>query len=136
MYLPSFFTGPLMARFGREQVTLIGLALLAGCGAVALAGVSVEHFTIAMVLLGAGWNFGFIGATAMVTDCHRPEERGKVQAFNDLMVFGFVALCSFLAGKLLNIVGWDGVNMAIFPFVGLALVLMAVMPRLGRRRIA
>lgn len=132
MYLPSFFTGPLITRFGRTPVLMLGMALLAMSGVVALMGISVMEFTLAMVLLGAGWNFGFIGATALVTDCHQPEERGKVQAMNDLVIFGFVALCSFLSGKLLNQVGWEGVNLVIFPFVALAVLLILVMPRFER----
>jgi MFS family permease len=132
MYLPSFFTGPLIARIGRLPVLMLGLGLLAACGVVALMGIEVMNFTIALVLVGAGWNFGYISATALVTDCHTPEERGKVQAANDLIIFGFVALCSLLSGVLLNVVGWSGVNLVIFPLVAIAVILIIIMPRLER----
>lgn len=129
MYGPSFFTGAVISRFGRERVALIGMAVLALCGVAALMGVSLLHFAIAMIALGLGWNLSYISATAMVTDCHRPSERGKVQAFNDLTVFGFVAICSFLAGTLMAHIGWSGINVAIFPFVGLAALLIVLLPR-------
>ncbi|MEL6422519.1 MAG: MFS transporter, partial [Pseudomonadota bacterium] len=116
MYAPSFFTGHLIARFGRDAVIVAGLVMLVGCAVTALSGITVMHFTLGLVLLGLGWNFAFIGATTKVTDFHTAEERGKVQAFNDLMVFGFVALASFTSGKLLFAAGWDGVNLTIFPF--------------------
>ena len=134
MYLPSFFTGPLITRFGREPIVLLGLLLLAGCGVVALMGVDFMNFTIAMVLLGLGWNFGYIGATALVTDCHTPEERGRVQAFNDFMIFGFVALMSFLSGNMLHFFGWHGVNITLLAFIAVATVIILVLPRIGAGR--
>ena len=133
MYLPSFFTGSLIARFGRQTMALLGMALLAGCGLVALSGVSLMQFSAALIALGLGWNFAYISATTMVTDCHTPEERGKTQAFNDLTVFGFVALTSYLAGRLMNSVGWEGVNLTVFPFVALAALLVIAMPFLRVR---
>ncbi len=134
MFAPSFFTGNLIARFGRIPMALIGLLLLTGCGIVALSGVTLTNFTIAMVALGLGWNFSYISATTLVTDCHTPEERGKTQAFNDLCVFGFVAFTSYLAGRLLNTVGWSGVNLSLFPFVMLAAALIVLVPLFGRRK--
>ena len=131
MYLPSFFAGALIARFGREWIALIGLALLIVCGAIALAGIDLANFIAAMVMLGFGWNLSYVSATALVSDLHRPEERGKVQAFNDLTIFAFVTICSFLSGSLLNSIGWNGVNVALFPIVGLAVVLIVALPRLG-----
>ncbi|GAU80374.1 MFS transporter [Bosea sp. BIWAKO-01] len=125
MFGPSFFTGRLIARFGKEKVTAAGLLLLACAAVVGLNGLSVAHFWIALVLLGIGWNFGFIGATALVTDCYRPEERVKVQAANDFLVFGSVAIASFSAGGLLNTGGWESVNWLVFPPVAVALVLVA-----------
>ncbi|KZM48899.1 MFS transporter [Labrenzia sp. OB1] len=124
MFGPSFFTGNLIARFGKERIVSIGLALLAGCAVIALTGVELSHFWTALVLLGLGWNFGFIGATAMLTDTYRPEERNLVQAVNDFMVFGFVAAASFSSGALLNIYGWNTVNILVFPFVVLCLGLL------------
>ena len=129
MYAPSFFTGALIARFGRDPIVMVGLLLLVTCAVVALSGVSLGQFTLAMILLGIGWNLGFIGATAIVTDCHRPSERGKVQALNDFLVFGFVSFCSFMSGKLLSTVGWQGVNIVVFPAVALAIGLVVVLAR-------
>jgi MFS family permease len=125
MFGPSFFTGSLIARFGKETIVAVGLALLAGCGVVALLGYDVMHFWLALALLGLGWNFGFIGATAMVTDCHRPEERAKVQATNDFLIFACVALASFSSGRLLDAFGWETVNWLIFPFVLAGLAVLA-----------
>lgn len=124
MYGPSFFTGSLISRFGKERVVAFGLLLLVGCGIVALAGVEVEHFWIALILLGLGWNFGFIGSTAMVTDTYRPEERNRVQATNDFLVFGFVAMASFSSGTVLHLFGWETINWILFPVVGLCLALL------------
>lgn len=125
MYGPSFFTGRLIARFGKGTVTVAGLLLTALAAIVGLSGLSVGHFWLALILLGLGWNLGFIGATAMVTDCYRPEERVKVQAANDFLVFGSVAVASFSAGGLLSHGGWEAVNWLVFPPVALALVAVA-----------
>lgn len=122
MFAPSFFTGHLMARFGKERITALGLLLIAVSGAVALSGLELFNFWISLVLLGVGWNFGFIGATAMVTDCHTPEERGKTQGANDFMVFGTVAAASFFSGSLLHASGWQMINWLIFPAVAFILV--------------
>lgn len=125
MFAPSFFTGRLIARFGKEKVTAAGLLLTASAAVVGLSGLSVAHFWITLVLLGIGWNFGFIGATALVTDCYRPQERVKVQAANDFLVFGSVAIASFSSGGLLSAGGWDSVNWLVFPPVAIALALVA-----------
>jgi MFS family permease len=125
MFGPSFFTGNLIARFGKERITAAGLVLIALAAIIGLSGITVAHFWIALILLGVGWNFGFIGATALVTDCYRPEERAKVQAANDFLVFGSVAIASFASGKLLNTGGWETVNWLVFPPVLLALALLA-----------
>jgi MFS family permease len=124
MYGPSFGTGRLIERFGVENVTISGLVLMAAAAAVALSGLSVIHFWLALVLLGVGWNLGFIGATTMVTDSCRSEERAKVQALNDFLVFGCVAIASFSSGGLLNAGGWDAVNWLVFPPVALASALL------------
>lgn len=125
MYGPSFLTGRLIARFGKEKVTAFGLLLTALAAVVGLSGLSVAHFWITLILLGIGWNFGFIGATALVTDCYRPEERVKVQAANDFLVFGSVAIASFSSGGLLSAGGWTSVNWLVFPPVAVALALVA-----------
>ena len=124
MFAPSFFTGRLIQRFGVNTVTAVGLLLLAASAVVALMGLELEHFWISLVLLGVGWNFGFIGATTMVTACHRPEERNRVQAFNDFLVFGSVALSSFAAGHLLSVAGWELINWMVFPTVLVVFVMM------------
>jgi MFS family permease len=126
MFAPSFFTGHLIARFGTERIIAIGLAILAAAGAVAIAGVQLENFFIALILLGIGWNFGFIGATTMLTAAQRPEERGRLQGLNDLVVFGGVTMASFSSGGLMNCAGgsveagWQMVNIAMLPFLVLA----------------
>lgn len=126
MYVPSFFTGHLIARFGVEKIIALGLTILAGAGAVAMSGVQLEHFFAALVLLGIGWNFGFIGATTMLTQAQRPEERGRLQGLNDLVVFGGVTMASFSSGGLMNCAGgsvqagWQMVNLAMLPFLVMA----------------
>lgn len=124
MFVPSFFTGRLIVRFGKERVTATGLILIALAAVVGLSGLTVWHFWTALVLLGLGWNLGFIGATALVTDCYRPEERAKVQAANDFLVFGATATASFGSGTLLNASGWDLVNWLVFPPIMIALALL------------
>ena len=125
MFAPSFFTGNLIARFGAPRIVATGLAILFITGIVAISGQSEYHFFIALILLGLGWNFGFIGATDMLTAAHRPEERAKVQGFNDFCVFGMVTVASLSSGALLNgfgdvVTGWQAVNYAIAPFIALA----------------
>ncbi len=127
MFAPSFFTGHLIARFGAEKVIAAGLTLLLAAGIVALSGVELTQFYAALILLGLGWNFGFIGATAMLGGGHTMEERSKVQGFNDFLVFGMVAVASFASGGLMNglgagdvLLGWTAVNVAMVPFLLLA----------------
>jgi len=132
MYAPSFITGSLVARFGVERITGVGLALIAAAAAVNIAGLTVAHFWSALMLLGCGWNLSFIGATTMVTQCHRPHERNKVQAFNDFLIFGSMALGSFSSGQLLEKIGWTAINEVVFPtiFVVVAMLLwVALRPR-------
>lgn len=125
MFGPSFFTGRLIARFGKVAVTATGLLLIAGSGVLALAGLELLHFWGSLVLLGLGWNFGFIGATALVTDVYQPAERAKVQALNDFLVFGTVALASFGSGRLLDTAGWDAINAGMLPLIGAVLAALA-----------
>lgn len=132
MYAPSFFTGALIARFGLERVTGLGFALIIVAAGIGIAGISLWHFWIGLALLGVGWNFAFIGATTMVTHCHRPNERNKVQAFNDFLVFGSMAIGSFSSGQLLASFGWATVNEVVFPVV-LAAGALLVWSALRRR---
>ncbi|MEM8633081.1 MAG: MFS transporter [Pseudomonadota bacterium] len=126
MFAPSFFTGHLIARFGVERIIGAGLVILTLAGAVALQGVALENFFVALVLLGLGWNFGFIGATTMLAASHTPEERGRMQGLNDLLVFGGVTVASLSSGGLMNCTGgapeagWAAVNLAMVPFLVLA----------------
>jgi MFS family permease len=126
MFAPSFFTGPLIARFGATRIVMLGLAILAGAGAVALSGVDLGRFYVTLLLLGLGWNFGYIGATAMLTRAYRPEERERVQGLNDAVVFSGVFLASLSSGGLMNCMGgsaragWNAVNLAMLPFLVLA----------------
>jgi MFS family permease len=135
MFAPSFLTGNLIARFGKEVIIGTGMALLAACGVVALAGIELHNFWIALILLGIGWNFSFIGATAMLTETYRPEERGKVQGFNDFLVFGSVAIASFSSGALFATVGWQWITMIVFPAIALCFAALAVSV-MGKRRAA
>ncbi len=126
MFAPSFFTGHLIARFGVERIIAVGLTILFAAGVVALMGTDLFNFFGALILLGIGWNFGFIGATAMLTANQRPEEQGKVQGMNDFFVFGMVTVASMASGGLMNcsgstaIEGWSAVNYAMVPFLILA----------------
>ncbi|EXF44332.1 major facilitator superfamily protein [Pseudomonas sp. BAY1663] len=109
MYAPSFFTGGLITRFGAGRVAVAGLLLTGLSAAVGLGGVDLMHFWWALILLGLGWNFGFLGASALVLECHRPKEKTRVQSLNDFIVFGLMAAGSFLSGSLLSAYGWDTV---------------------------
>ena len=137
MYAPSFFTGHLIARFGVMRIVALGLALLAAAGVVALSGVELTQFFISLILLGVGWNFGFIGATAMLTQAHAPEERGRVQGMNDFLVFGCVTFASLSSGLMMSFgddvqTGWTAVNLAMLPFLilaGAALIWLALRPK-------
>ncbi|MFK7993336.1 MAG: MFS transporter [Granulosicoccus sp.] len=126
MYIPSFFTGHLIVRFGVTRIITAGLILLGMAGVVALSGVTLGNFFLALILLGFGWNFGFIGATSLLSSAHAPHERGNAQGLNDMMVFGCVTLASIASGGLLNcsggtaVHGWNTVNLAMIPFLLLA----------------
>jgi MFS family permease len=133
MFAPSFVTGYLIVRYGVEAIIAAGLVLMMACAAVALAGLSVAHFWGALILLGVGWNFGFIGATTMVTRTYRPVEKERVQGFNDLLVFGWVAFASFSSGKLLVLGGWSLVNLSLVPISLLCLAALAWLMVSGHR---
>jgi MFS family permease len=120
MFAPSFVTGSLIARFGVGRILLVGAALLLACCAINLEGIAVANFWAANFLLGVGWNFLFIGATSLLTRAYTSEEKGKVQALNDFLVFGTVALSSFASGALLSSIGWAVVQVAMLPLVALA----------------
>jgi cyanate permease len=138
MFIPSFFTGHLIVRFGATRIVGAGLVILAAAGAVALTGVALEQFFLALILLGLGWNFGFIGATTLLASAYAPEEKGRIQGINDLFVFGGVTVASVASGTLMNcsgtsvIAGWNAVNIAMLPFLVLAggsLIWLALRPK-------
>ena len=120
MYAPSFFTGHLITRYGAPNVVLAGLALIALAAVTGLSGITLNHFWVALVLLGLGWNFGWVGASAMVVASHAPEEGPRVQSINDFFVFGSMVIGSFLSGSLLTAFGWSTVSGLILPPVLLA----------------
>ncbi|MDP2358911.1 MAG: MFS transporter [Beijerinckiaceae bacterium] len=132
MFLPSFWTGSLIQKFGAGRVVAAGLALTAIAAIVGLMGVTVWHFWIGLIFLGVGWNLGFIGASSMVVETHRPEERNRVQAFNDFLVFGTMAVASFSSGQILAYSGWDLVNWVAFPPIAVALAALVVSGALRR----
>lgn len=115
MYGPSFFTGSLIVRFGVERIILTGLALTGLSAVIALTGTSLAHFWISLIILGLGWNFGYIGATTLITQCYRPAEKVKVQVANDLIMFACMIVGSFSSGSLLDAYGWNAVNLVMFP---------------------
>ncbi|KAJ56659.1 multidrug MFS transporter [Actibacterium mucosum KCTC 23349] len=138
MFAPSFLTGHLIARFGVERIVAAGLVILAAAGAVGLSGVHINQFFGALILLGLGWNFGFIGATTMLANAHTAAERGRVQGLNDLIVFGGVTFASLASGGLMNCsggtpqAGWNAVNLAMGPFLvlaGGALIWLSLRPK-------
>lgn len=136
MFGPSFFTGHLIARFGKERIVATGLVFLVGCGIVALSGIALWQFWLALVLLGVGWNFGFIGATAMVADCYRHSEKNKVQGVHDFILFSTVAFSSLMSGRVYNALGWEALNWVIFPVVGLGLLTLGLVALRRRARLA
>ena len=134
MFAPSFFTGSLIHRFGAERIVATGLILLIGCAIVALSGLALWQFWTALILLGLGWNFGFIGATAMVAASYRPSEKGKVQGFHDFVLFGSVACASLMSGMVYNAWGWEMLNWMIFPVTVLCFVALGALKLTGIRK--
>jgi MFS family permease len=135
MYGPSFFTGSLIARFGAPVVVALGLALEAAAATIGISGITAMHFWATLIVLGVGWNFSFVGASALVLETHRPQERNKVQALNDFLIFGMMAVGSFSSGQLLANYGWSTVNIVVFPPVVLGLAVLAA-ASFAKRRMA
>src|ERR1700691_4772069 len=133
MYGPSFFTGALIARFGAPRIVALGLSLEAVGATIGLSGMTAMHFWATLIVLGIGWNFAFVGASALVLETHRPQERNKVQAFNDFLVFGMMAIGSFSSGQLLANYGWSAVNLVVFPPVLLGLAVLTLVSWAKRR---
>src|SRR5689334_9392992 len=131
MFAPSFVAGHLIARLGVTRVMAIGLGLLLACILTNLTGLSVAHFAAGLFLLGVGWNFLFVGGTPLLTTCHAPAEKAKVQGLNDLLIFATVTLSASLSGLLHHAIGWSAMNLAAIP----ALAVVGVLLLLGRRRL-
>ena len=136
MYAPSFFTGRLIARYGVGNIVMFGLLLTGLSIVVGLMGGELFHFWTSLILLGVGWNFGFIGASAMVLECHTPEEKTRVQSFNDFIVFGTMAIGSFVSGSLLTYYNWGTVLWVSFAPLVLAVVVLSMMMLRGKARAA
>jgi MFS family permease len=132
MFAPSLFTGSLIRRFGVLQVMVAGTLLLYVVVAIALSGISIPHFWFALVLLGIGWNFMYIGGTTLLTDACTPSERAKTQGANDSIIFLTMMLTSFGSGVLIDAKGWEALNWLSLPFVTVAAA--AVLWLLARRR--
>jgi len=115
MFGPSFFTGSLIARFGHVRIIALGLAMLGLCSAIALSGTALDRFYLALIALGLGWNFGFIGGTSLLASSHSPAEQAKIQGINDFLVLGLVTVASVSSGALLNFSGWPSVQYAMAP---------------------
>jgi MFS family permease len=133
MYAPSFFTGSLIARFGKSTIAAIGLLLIAVSATVALSGTDLWQFWTALILLGVGWNFGFVASTAMVAELYRPEEAFRVQAMNEFILFSIVAIASFSSGGILVASGWTLINIIVYPIVAVCIALIAAQALLDRR---
>lgn len=133
MFAPSFFTGYLIRRFGVLTIMSTGVALLFGHVMIALSGIEYLHFLSGLILLGVGWNFLFIGGTTLLTEAYQPNERAKVQAAHDFLMYIGITIATFSSGSLLNAFGWQAVNLAVLPALVFAL-LMIVFLLLQRRR--
>jgi MFS family permease len=130
MFAPSFFTGSLIKRYGAPRIMQTGFILLLGHVVITLLGLEFLNFLSALILLGVGWNFAFIGGTALLTQTYRPSEQLKVQAVNEFAVFGLVAVSTLSAGWLYDRFGWIALNLTVVPFLAIALLSTAT---IGRR---
>jgi MFS family permease len=135
MFAPSFFTGRLIHRFGAPLIVASGFVLLIGCAVVALSGIALWQFWLSLILLGLGWNFGFIGSTSIIAQCYRPEEKARAQGFHDFVLFSSVAFASLMSGAIYNAYGWEMLAWTMFPVTAVCLFALAVLV-LGQRRIS
>jgi MFS family permease len=124
MFVPSFFTGYLIKRFGVDLITAIGMVILVAAAVAGLMGITFTDFAAALILLGIGWNFGFIGGTTMLTSCYRPSERAKVQGVNNFAVSALQTIASFSSGGMLAVWGWNSVPLLVIPVSLLMLLLI------------
>ena len=133
MFAPSFVTGAVIARIGSHLTAAIGFLLIVGAAAVNLTGTSVLHFDVSLVLLGLGWNFGFVASTAMLATAYRPEEAARVQGLNEQVVFGVNAIVSIASGFMLQSIGWQSINVLAIPVATAAILLVGWGKMTGRR---
>lgn len=126
MFVPSFFTGFLIARFGVLTMMLAGALALIGHVVISLSGLALLHFISALILLGLGWNFLYVGGTTLLTETYRPAEKAKVQALNDFAIFGIVVIASVASGWLMHGIGWIGVNLTALPFLAATAVVIGL----------
>ena len=131
MYAPGFFTGALVQRFGVNNVILAGLGLMAASVAVALNGITVAHFVVALAMVGIGWNFMYVGGTTLLTEAYKPAEKARTQGVNDFIVFAVMGVSSLASGAMVSTAGWDTMNRAVLPFLA---VIAASVLWLGWRR--
>jgi MFS family permease len=132
MFAPGFFTGSLIRRFGVLNVILAGIALVVLCVVIALHGVTVAHFLVALALLGVGWNFMYTGGTTLLTEAYAPAEKARTQGANDFIVFATMGLSSFASGAMVSTAGWEAMNRAVLPV--LATIAAVVLWYAWRRR--
>ena len=132
MYAPGFFTGGLIQRFGVNNVILVGLALMAASVGVALNGVTIAHFVIALAMVGIGWNFMYVGGTTLLTEAYKPAEKARTQGANDFIVFSTMGVSSLASGAMISTAGWEAMNRAVLPF--LAVIAVSVLWLRWRRR--
>lgn len=126
MFAPAFFTGKLIERFGARQMILFGGVLFVLCVMINIHGQSIWHFSIALVLLGIGWNFMFIAATGLFSQSYKANNKSKAQAFNEFFVFSCVTVTALLSGWLESTVGWEAMNLYVLPFVLAVIVLFGL----------
>ncbi|WP_170985245.1 MFS transporter [Roseomonas sp. AR75] len=136
MFVPALFTGNLITRYGTTRIMAVGVVLLLAGVAAGLGGLTEWNFRIALTLNGVGWNFLFVGATTLVTTCYRPNERGKVQALNDFLIFGTTAMMSFTAGFLQERLGWFALNWFSLALLAMAALAVAWLGLRERRPVA
>jgi MFS family permease len=134
MYGPGFFTGSLIRRFGVLKVIAGGIVLIAVCVGVALHGTTVAHFTVALVLLGIGWNFMYTGGTTLLTESYRPNEKARTQGANDFFILATMGISSFSSGALLSAAGWETMNLGALPVLLAVAGAVAWLAALRRRR--
>jgi hypothetical protein len=119
MYAPGFFTGSLIKRFGALKVIVTGALLMASCVVVAVSGIAIWQFWVALVLLGVGWNFMYTGGTTLLTETYAPAEKAKTQGLNDAIVFMVMVISSFSSGALVSAAGWERMNLGALPFIAI-----------------